>query len=70
MAHFSGKTEILGTEKNDSGRHIYLRYHQARNESMIGTVMSFPLPDDAFWFDDLPGVKADPRSKLEQLRRE
>jgi L-lysine 2,3-aminomutase len=61
MAHFSGKIEILGTETMGSERRIFLRYHQARDESQIGKIFSFPLPDDAYWLDDLPGVNADSR---------
>lgn len=53
MAHFSGKIEILGTNFIDGKRYIYLKYHQARDESVIGNVLSFSLPDNAYWFDDL-----------------
>ena len=63
MAHFSGKIEVLGTETCSGKRWIYLKYHQARNEALIGKVMSFPLPSEAYWFDDLPGVDIDPRLK-------
>jgi len=61
MAHFSGKIEVLGTEMRSGERWIFLKYHQARNEALIGKVLSFPLPEQAYWFDDLPGVNTDPR---------
>ena len=61
MAHFSGKIEILGTETIGSEKRIFLRYHQARDEKRIGKIFSFPLPDNAYWLDDLPGTNADPR---------
>ncbi|KKU25414.1 MAG: L-lysine 2,3-aminomutase [Microgenomates group bacterium GW2011_GWA2_46_16] len=62
MAHYSGKIEILGVEKKDGeAPRIYVKYHQAREESLVGRIFSFPLPNDAFWFDDLPGVANDPR---------
>jgi lysine 2,3-aminomutase len=61
MAHFSGKIEILGTETSGSERRIFLKYHQARDENQIGKIFSFPLPDDAYWLDDLPGVDTDLR---------
>jgi len=66
MAHFSGKIEILGTEQSSSGKRIFLRYHQARDESQIGKIFSFPLPDDAYWLEDLPGTDADPRFRKEK----
>lgn len=53
MAHFSGKREIIGTEIKNSKRYIYLKYHQARDPNQIGKILSFPLQENAYWFDDL-----------------
>jgi KamA family protein len=61
MAHFSGKIEILGVDTSASEKHIYLKYHQARDERQIGKIFTYPLPDQAYWLDDLPGAHADPR---------
>lgn len=54
MSHTSGKIEILGI---DQGK-IYLKYHQARNPDYYGHFMVLDCPDDATWFDDLPGAQA------------
>ena len=54
MAHASGKIEILGVSEKPGGRVMYLRYHQARDESLVGQVFCRKLPDDAYWLDDLP----------------
>jgi len=51
MSHTSGKIEILAVE----GDKIYLKYHQARHPDYYGKFMIFDLPEDAAWFDDLPG---------------
>ncbi len=53
MSHSSGKIEILAVE----GDHIYLKYHQARHPDYYGHFMKLECPDDASWFDDLPGAK-------------
>jgi len=50
MSHSSGKIEILAIE-NDI---IYLKYHQSK-AGAYGKLMILPCPDDATWFDDLPG---------------
>ncbi|MEX1029641.1 MAG: KamA family radical SAM protein [Paenibacillaceae bacterium] len=50
MSHSSGKIEILAIE-NDT---IYLKYHQSKAGD-YGKLMVLPCPDDAIWFDDLPG---------------
>lgn len=60
MAHSSGKIEILGVGWIKGERVIYLKYHQARDERLMGRIMTFPLPDGAYWFDDLPGIPAEP----------
>lgn len=50
MSHASGKIEILAIEDGKA----YLKYHQAR-EGNYGQFMILDCPDDAAWFDDLPG---------------
>lgn len=55
MSHYTGKVEIVGVGQVGGKRHVYLRYHQARDEAMIGKIFCYPLPDTAYWLDDLPG---------------
>jgi lysine 2,3-aminomutase len=50
MSHSSGKIEILAIENGKA----YLKYHQSR-EGNYGKMMVLDCPDDASWFDDLPG---------------
>ena len=50
MSHASGKIEILAIEDGTA----YLKYHQSR-EGQYGKMMILPCPEDAAWFDDLPG---------------
>ncbi|MDF2721259.1 MAG: radical protein [Paenibacillus sp.] len=50
MSHTSGKIEILAIEKGKA----YLKYHQSRDKE-YGKFMMLDCPDDAEWFDDLPG---------------
>ena len=50
MSHTSGKIEILAIE----GGKAYLKYHQSRDDE-YGKFMILDCPDDATWFDDLPG---------------
>ncbi|APO47201.1 KamA family radical SAM protein [Paenibacillus xylanexedens] len=52
MSHSSGKIEILAIKDKKA----YLKYHQSR-ESRYGELMILECPDDASWFDDLPGSK-------------
>ena len=53
MSHSSGKIEILAIENGQA----YLKYHQSR-DGEYGKFMILPCPDDATWFDDLPGSEA------------
>lgn len=53
MSHSSGKIEILAIENGQA----YLKYHQSRDDD-YGKFMILPCPDDAAWFDDLPGSEA------------
>ena len=50
MSHSSGKIEILAIENGKA----YLKYHQSR-DGHYGKFMILDCPDDAAWFDDLPG---------------
>lgn len=50
MSHTSGKIEILAIE----GGKAYLKYHQSRDDH-YGKFMVLDCPEDAAWFDDLPG---------------
>lgn len=50
MSHASGKIEILAIEDGKA----YLKYHQSRDGN-YGKFMVLDCPDDAAWFDDLPG---------------
>ncbi|NWL88253.1 KamA family radical SAM protein [Paenibacillus sp. 79R4] len=50
MSHTSGKIEILAIEHGMA----YLKYHQSR-EDEYGKFMVLECPEDAAWFDDLPG---------------
>lgn len=50
MSHTSGKIEILAIENGKA----YLKYHQSRDNE-YGKFMILDCPDDAAWFDDLPG---------------
>lgn len=50
MSHSSGKIEILAIE----GGKAYLKYHQSR-EGQYGQFMVLDCPEEAAWFDDLPG---------------
>lgn len=50
MSHSSGKIEILAIEDGKA----YLKYHQSR-DGEYGKFMILDCPDDAAWFDDLPG---------------
>lgn len=50
MSHTSGKIEILAIEDGKA----YLKYHQSR-DGEHGKFMVLDCPEDASWFDDLPG---------------
>jgi len=62
MSHSSGKIEILAIENGKA----YLKYHQSR-DGHYGKFMVLDCPDDAAWFDDLPGSEqfwSKPQRKL------
>ncbi|WP_147535528.1 KamA family radical SAM protein [Bacillus marasmi] len=50
MSHSSGKIEILAIQAGKA----YLKYHQSK-EGNYGKLMVLDCPNDASWFDDLPG---------------
>lgn len=65
MSHSSGKIEILAIENGKA----YLKYHQSR-DGHYGKFMILDCPDDAAWFDDLPGNEQyweKPKKKLEGI---
>src|SRR5690606_24249483 len=49
MSHETGKIEIVGVDD----RHIYMRYHRAKNPADEGRFMVFERDDEAFWLDQL-----------------
>ncbi|KYD08557.1 KamA family radical SAM protein [Heyndrickxia sporothermodurans] len=51
MSHTSGKIEILAIEKGKA----FLKYHQSRDNNNYSEFMTLDCPDNASWFDDLPG---------------
>ena len=53
MSHTAGKVEILAIQDGKA----YLKFHQSRDGD-YGKFMVLDCPDDAAWFDDLPGNKA------------
>ncbi|OYD06153.1 KamA family radical SAM protein [Paludifilum halophilum] len=64
MSHSSGKIEILAVD----GDQIYLKYHQARHPDYYGRFMKFDLPENASWFDDLPGAEEILREQEESMK--
>lgn len=52
MSHETGKIEILGVD----AKHIYLRYHRAKDAALRGRFMVYKRNDDAFWLDQLEPV--------------
>ncbi|WP_100399694.1 KamA family radical SAM protein [Bacillus sp. FJAT-44742] len=65
MSHTSGKIEILGIEDGKA----YLKYHQSRDEE-YGKFMVLDYPENAAWFDDLPGNEqywTKPKKKVEEV---
>jgi len=49
MSHETGKIEILAVD----ARHIYLRYHRAKEEALRGQFMIYNRNDHACWLDEL-----------------
>jgi KamA family protein len=53
MSHETGKLEIVGVDE----RHIYLRYHRAKDPRNEGRFLVCHRDDEAFWLDQLHPVK-------------
>ncbi|MCH7812453.1 MAG: 4Fe-4S cluster-binding domain-containing protein [Planctomycetes bacterium] len=53
MSHETGKIEIQAVDD----RHIYLRYHRAKDQAMCGKFMIYHRDDQAFWLDQLKPVE-------------
>jgi len=49
MSHETGKIEILGVDE----KHIYMRYHRAKDAALRGRLMVFKRDDEAYWLDQL-----------------
>lgn len=52
MSHATGKVEVLAVDE----RHIYTRYHQARDMANVGRFMVFQRDEAAYWLDQLQPV--------------
>ncbi len=53
MSHERGKVEIVGVDR----RHIFLRFHRAKDPQFRGVLLSYRRDDKAYWLDDLEPVK-------------
>ena len=49
MSHVQGKIEIVALTE----RHLYLKFHRARNPMDKGRFLICHRNDDAYWLDDL-----------------
>lgn len=54
MSHETGKVEVLAIDD----RHIYLRYHRAKDPADLGKFMICKRDDHAYWFDELMPVES------------
>ncbi len=54
MSHETGKIEILAVDE----KHIYLRYHRAKDEANRGKFMIYKRNDEAYWLDQLEPAEA------------
>lgn len=53
MSHELGKIEIVGVDK----KHIYMRFHRAKDPANEGRFMVFHRDDEAYWLEHLKPVK-------------
>ena len=53
MSHESGKIEIIAADE----KHIYLRYHRAKDAALRGRFMIYHRDDEAYWLDELEPVE-------------
>lgn len=65
MSHASGKIEVVGVD----ARHIYLRYHRAKDPRDEGRFMVFERDDSACWLDELRPVAGLGSSPTEDVAR-
>lgn len=49
MSHETGKIEILAVDR----KHIYLRYHRAKDAALRQRLLTYKRSDDACWLDEL-----------------
>jgi KamA family protein len=62
MSHAAGKIEILGVTDHE----VFLKFHQARDESQLGKVFTLPQVAGSVWLDDLLGHPEAKRRLIEQ----
>ena len=55
MSHETGKVHVVGVDE----KHIYLRYHRAKDPANRGRLMIYHRNDDACWLDQLVPADAD-----------
>ena len=63
MSHETGKIEILAVDD----KHIYLRYHRAKDANLRGRFLVYERDDNACWLDDLVPVGDAPKFARESL---
>ncbi len=63
MSHETGKIEILAVDE----KHIYLRYHRAKDASLRGRFLIYERDDEACWLDDLKPVGDAPKFAHESM---
>ena len=56
MIDVMAKIEIVGLDN----RHIYMRYHRAKDEADQERFVVYHRDDDAYWLDELVPVDEDP----------
>ena len=49
MSHENGKIEVLAIDD----RHMYMRYHRAKDAALRGRFLIFKRNDEAGWLDEL-----------------
>jgi KamA family protein len=63
MSHANGKVEIMAVDE----RHIYLRYHRARDATLRGSFLVCRRDDEACWLDDLTILETTPAEPLDSV---
>ena len=59
MSHELGKIEIIGIDK----RHIFLRFHRAKDREFRGVVLTYRRCDQAYWLDELEPIRGSEAKK-------